>query len=87
MLQSYKQARHATSRNLGTPITVIRSPTQRIGDAPAALRPPQTVSTKQLSHGYHKWLYGFRDKILASLAHFGLANFPAPFGDYHPVWG
>ncbi|TXL12619.1 hypothetical protein BMR06_17300 [Methylococcaceae bacterium HT5] len=42
LLQSYKQARHATSRNLGTPITVIRSPTQRIGDAPAALRPPQT---------------------------------------------
>ncbi|GFO72392.1 hypothetical protein BJAS_P2596 [Bathymodiolus japonicus methanotrophic gill symbiont] len=37
-----KQARHATSRNSGTPVAVIRSPTQRIGDAPAALRPPQT---------------------------------------------
>ncbi|WP_221896247.1 transposase [Bathymodiolus japonicus methanotrophic gill symbiont] len=36
------QARHATSRNSGTPVAVIRSPTQRIGDAPAALRPPQT---------------------------------------------
>ncbi|GAW87403.1 hypothetical protein bplSymb_SCF08301P003 [Bathymodiolus platifrons methanotrophic gill symbiont] len=37
-----RQARHATSRNSGTPVAVIRSPTQRIGDAPAALRPPQT---------------------------------------------
>ncbi|WP_221895886.1 hypothetical protein [Bathymodiolus japonicus methanotrophic gill symbiont] len=37
-----EQARHATSRNSGTPVAVIRSPTQRIGDAPAALRPPQT---------------------------------------------
>ncbi|TXL13763.1 hypothetical protein BMR05_10195 [Methylococcaceae bacterium HT4] len=37
-----QQARHATSRNSGTPVAVIRSPTQRIGDAPAALRPPQT---------------------------------------------
>ncbi|TXL16635.1 hypothetical protein BMR04_09110 [Methylococcaceae bacterium HT3] len=36
------QARHATSRNSGTPVAVIRSPTQRIGDAPAALRPRQT---------------------------------------------
>ncbi|GFO75319.1 putative DNA primase/helicase [Bathymodiolus platifrons methanotrophic gill symbiont] len=36
------QARHATSRKSGTPVAVIRSPTQRIGDAPAALRPPQT---------------------------------------------
>ncbi|TXL02923.1 hypothetical protein BMR09_15955 [Methylococcaceae bacterium CS3] len=36
------QARHATSRNSGTPVAVIRSPTQRIGNAPAALRPPQT---------------------------------------------
>ncbi|TXK96700.1 hypothetical protein BMR02_11125 [Methylococcaceae bacterium HT1] len=36
------QARHATSRNSGTPVAVIRSPTQRIGDAPATLRPPQT---------------------------------------------
>ncbi|GAW85377.1 hypothetical protein bplSymb_SCF00607P001 [Bathymodiolus platifrons methanotrophic gill symbiont] len=36
------QARHATSRNSGTPVAIIRSPTQRIGDAPAALRPPQT---------------------------------------------
>ncbi|GFO74689.1 hypothetical protein BPLS_P1526 [Bathymodiolus platifrons methanotrophic gill symbiont] len=36
------QARHATSRNSGTPVAVIRSPTQRIGDAPAALRPSQT---------------------------------------------
>ncbi|TXK94214.1 hypothetical protein BMR10_13760 [Methylococcaceae bacterium CS4] len=36
------QERRVTSRNSGTPVAVIRSPTQRIGDAPAALRPPQT---------------------------------------------
>ena len=33
------QARHATSRNSGTPVALIRSPTQRMGDALNALRP------------------------------------------------
>ena len=33
------QARHATSRNSGTPVTLIRSPTQRMGYALNALRP------------------------------------------------
>ena len=31
------QARHATSRNFGTPVAIIHSPTQRMGDALAAL--------------------------------------------------
>ncbi|SHN93159.1 hypothetical protein BHECKSOX_2239, partial [Bathymodiolus heckerae thiotrophic gill symbiont] len=35
------QARHATSRNFGTPVAIIHSPTQRMGDALAALRPSQ----------------------------------------------
>ncbi|WP_221900598.1 hypothetical protein [Bathymodiolus platifrons methanotrophic gill symbiont] len=42
LMNYFGQARHATSRNSGTPVAVIRSPTQRTGDAPAALRPPQT---------------------------------------------
>ncbi|WP_221900392.1 hypothetical protein [Bathymodiolus platifrons methanotrophic gill symbiont] len=40
------------------------------------------MSTKQLSHGYHKWLYGFRDKILASLARYRalrIGKFPCAF--------
>ena len=42
------QARHATSRNSGTPVAVIRSPTQRMGDALNALR-PQRLRTKAAS--------------------------------------
>ncbi|WP_221898646.1 hypothetical protein [Bathymodiolus japonicus methanotrophic gill symbiont] len=41
------------------------------------------LSTKQLSHGYHKWLYGsIRDKILASLARYRalrIGKFPCAF--------
>ncbi|WP_221899572.1 hypothetical protein [Bathymodiolus platifrons methanotrophic gill symbiont] len=60
------------------------------------LQPPcvrHRLSTKQLSHGYLKWLYGYsaiRDKILASLARYRalrIGNNPAPSGDYHPVRG
>ncbi|GFO77581.1 hypothetical protein BPLS_P6108 [Bathymodiolus platifrons methanotrophic gill symbiont] len=49
------------------------------------LQPPcvrHRLSTKQLSHGYHKWLYGFRDKILASLARYRalrIGKFPCAF--------
>ena len=42
------QARHATSRNFGTPVAIIHSPTQRMGDALAALRPSQ-LRTKPCS--------------------------------------
>ena len=42
------QARHATSRNSGTPVAIIRSPTQRMGDALNALR-PQRLRTKAAS--------------------------------------
>ncbi|GFO71781.1 hypothetical protein BJAS_P1485 [Bathymodiolus japonicus methanotrophic gill symbiont] len=44
----YSQARHATSRNSGTPVAIIRSPTQRMGDALNALR-PQRLRTKAAS--------------------------------------
>ncbi|SHN91939.1 hypothetical protein BHECKSOX_2442, partial [Bathymodiolus heckerae thiotrophic gill symbiont] len=43
-----RQARHATSRNFGTPVAIIHSPTQRMGDALAALRPSQ-LRTKPCS--------------------------------------
>ena len=39
VLSDIGQARHATSRNSGTPVTLIRSPTQRMGYALNALRP------------------------------------------------
>ncbi|WP_221899542.1 hypothetical protein [Bathymodiolus platifrons methanotrophic gill symbiont] len=52
------------------------------------LQPPcvrHRLSTKQLSHGYLKWLYGstaIRDKILASLARYRalrIGKFPCAF--------
>ena len=47
-LYDCNQARHATSRNFGTPVAIIHSPTQRMGDALAALRPSQ-LRTKPCS--------------------------------------
>ncbi|WP_221894038.1 Calx-beta domain-containing protein [Bathymodiolus japonicus methanotrophic gill symbiont] len=85
-----EQARHATSRNSGTPVAVIRSPTQRIGDAPAALRPPQTEHKAAQSWLPQMALRLFGIKFWPpsrAIAHFGLANFPAPSGDYQPVRG
>ncbi|GFO72206.1 hypothetical protein BJAS_P2250 [Bathymodiolus japonicus methanotrophic gill symbiont] len=41
------QARHATSQHSGTPVTNIHSPTQGMGDALVALRPPQLLNYAQ----------------------------------------
>ncbi|WP_221894585.1 hypothetical protein [Bathymodiolus japonicus methanotrophic gill symbiont] len=65
-----EQARHATSRNSGTPVTNIHSPTQRTGDALVALRPSQLrtkpCSVKTTSNGWT----AIRNAILASLARY-----------------
>ncbi|GFO72472.1 hypothetical protein BJAS_P2748 [Bathymodiolus japonicus methanotrophic gill symbiont] len=45
-LLTFAQARHAPSRNSGTPVAIIRSPTQWMGDALNALRPRRLSGTK-----------------------------------------
>ncbi|WP_221897525.1 hypothetical protein [Bathymodiolus japonicus methanotrophic gill symbiont] len=73
---------HATSRNSGTPVAVIRSPTQRIGDAPAALCPPQTEHKAAQSLLPH-WLDGYSECNSCSsrvlLAHVESANCPVAY--------
>ncbi|WP_221896064.1 hypothetical protein [Bathymodiolus japonicus methanotrophic gill symbiont] len=76
------QARHATSRNSGTPVAIIRSPTQRMGDALNALR-PQRLRTKAASSLLPHWLDGYSECNSCSsrvlLAHVESANFPVAY--------
>ncbi|GFO70980.1 hypothetical protein BJAS_P0159 [Bathymodiolus japonicus methanotrophic gill symbiont] len=76
------QARHATSRNSGTPVAIIRSPTQRMGDALNALR-PQRLRTKAASSLLPHWLDGYSECNSCSsrvlLAHVESANCPVAY--------
>ncbi|GFO71521.1 hypothetical protein BJAS_P1113 [Bathymodiolus japonicus methanotrophic gill symbiont] len=76
------QARHATSRNSGTPVAIIRSPTQRMGDALNALR-PQRLRTKAASSLLPHWLNGYSECNSCSsrvlLAHVESANCPVAY--------
>ncbi|TXL07302.1 hypothetical protein BMR07_05025, partial [Methylococcaceae bacterium CS1] len=77
-----EQARHATSRNSGTPVAIIRSPTQRMGDALNALR-PQRLRTKAASSLLPHWLDGYSECNSCSsrvlLAHVESANCPVAY--------
>ncbi|WP_221896632.1 hypothetical protein [Bathymodiolus japonicus methanotrophic gill symbiont] len=77
-----QQARHATSRNSGTPVAIIRSPTQRMGDALNALR-PQRLRTKAASSLLPHWLDGYSECNSCSsrvlLAHVESANCPVAY--------
>ncbi|GFO71779.1 hypothetical protein BJAS_P1476 [Bathymodiolus japonicus methanotrophic gill symbiont] len=76
------QACHATSRNSGTPVAIIRSPTQRMGDALNALR-PQRLRTKAASSLLPHWLDGYSECNSCSsrvlLAHVESANCPVAY--------
>ncbi|WP_221898614.1 hypothetical protein [Bathymodiolus japonicus methanotrophic gill symbiont] len=82
MVFDLPQARHATSRNSGTPVAIIRSPTQRIGDALNALR-PQRLRTKAASSLLPHWLDGYSECNSCSsrvlLAHVESANCPVAY--------
>ncbi|GFO71205.1 hypothetical protein BJAS_P0489 [Bathymodiolus japonicus methanotrophic gill symbiont] len=79
---AFYQARHATSRNSGTPVAIIRSPTQRMGDALNALR-PQRLRTKAASSLLPHWLDGYSECNSCSsrvlLAHVESANCPVAY--------
>ncbi|WP_221896153.1 hypothetical protein [Bathymodiolus japonicus methanotrophic gill symbiont] len=82
ILRHLHQARHATSRNSGTPVAIIRSPTQRMGDALNALR-PQRLRTKAASSLLPHWLDGYSECNSCSsrvlLAHVESANCPVAY--------
>jgi len=85
--KNYRRATARLMKDFGTPCHKNQFATRRIINAPAALRPPQTTHKSRYVRATSNGSTAIRDKILASLASFGLANFPAPSGDYQPVRG
>ncbi|WP_221895878.1 hypothetical protein [Bathymodiolus japonicus methanotrophic gill symbiont] len=70
------------TRNSGTPVAIIRSPTQRMRDALNALR-PQRLRTKAASSLLPHWLDGYSECNSCSsrvlLAHVESANCPVAY--------